>query len=232
MKINHTLEKSTFLKKWNSDYLEIYPKIQQKIKFLENFYFDKVIYSDKTNIIRKMEIYNYIPRKNINNIIKYLNTKQFKFLENKKDFPKIFNILLSQNNKHINWKWVILNENFLPKYHYYVDYVKVLNHRWRPILIKIYRNKSQNREYSKIEITYSYFKKSYNLYFLDFLNALKWMNELLKKISKKIQYYELEEEMDFSKRINFDKFLEFILTLKNKNNKNYNQKIKNILIWT
>jgi len=56
------------------------------------------------------------------------------------------------------------------------------------------------------------------------------MNELLKKISKKIQYYELEEEMDFSKRINFDKFLEFILTLKNKNNKNYNQKIKNILI--
>jgi len=49
-----------------------------------------------------MEIYNYIPRKNINNIIKYLNTKQFKFLENKKDFPKIFNILLSQNNKHIN----------------------------------------------------------------------------------------------------------------------------------
>jgi hypothetical protein len=77
-------------------------RLTKNIKFLQNFYFDKVKYNKKTNIFKKIEIYNFIPRKNIKKVIKYLNTKQFKYLNNTKDFPKIFNILLNQENKHIN----------------------------------------------------------------------------------------------------------------------------------
>lgn len=200
--------------------------LSNKFSYISSWKLDKIVSNEK-NIITKIEIYNYFKRKNIKKIIKYLNTKKFNYLIEKKDFPRLFNILLSQNNKHITWKWKILDNNNLPKFYYFVDFIKVLNHRWRPVLLKIYRNKSKQKDFSKIELTYYQHKKNYNLYFLDWLNWLKWINEIIKKISTKFNFLWYEE--DFSQKIEFNNFLNNILENKTKSNKSYKNKILEIL---
>lgn len=74
--------------------------LSNKFSYISSWKLDKIVSNEK-NIITKIEIYNYFERKNIKKIIKYLNTKKFNYLIEKKDFPRLFNILLSQNNKHI-----------------------------------------------------------------------------------------------------------------------------------
>lgn len=202
-------------------------KISNQFNLINKWKFDKIIIQNKTNIIKKIEIYNYFNRNNIKKLIAFLNTKQFKYFENSSDFPRLFNILLSKNNKHITWKWKILDNNYLPKYYYFVDFIKVLNHRWRPILLKIYRNKSQNKNFAKIELTYIPYKKNYNLYFLDWLNWLKWINEIIKKLNKRFNFIWYLE--DYSKQIKLDTFLNKVIENKTKSNKSYKNKILEIL---
>lgn len=193
---------------------------------IKNWKLDKTVEKEK---VTKIEVYNYINRCDVKNIIKFLNTKKFKYYYDTKSFFKLCNVMLNLNNKHISWQWNILDSFNLPKYYYYVDFVKVLNHRWRPLLLKIYRNESCKKQFSKIEITYFHFKKWYNLYFLDWLNSFKSINEIIKKINKRFQFIWYDE--DFSLQQKFDDFIIKMINKKTKHNKSYKNKIIQILNW-
>lgn len=173
-------------------------KFNKKLSKLLNWKFDKVLINEN-NEVRKLEVYNYIKRSDVNKLIKYLNTKQFKYCDNTWKFNKIFNVILNQNNKYITWKWQILENLENVKYYYYVDFVKVIQNRWSNFLIKIYTNVSQNKDFSKIEITYWIKKNWYNLYYGDWINKLKWISEIINKIEKKFDVIGFNE--DFSWKI-------------------------------
>gem|GEM_PF-3022090 len=78
-------------------------------------------------------------------------------------------------------------EEKMPKYYYFNLFSKILVHRGRYYFIKVYWNVAQNKDFVKLEITYSYFKPKgkYNIHFLDWLNSLKGINEIIRKIEKK-----------------------------------------------
>jgi len=190
--------------------IEVFREIKNfdNLEYLKNWKFDKVIVDSK-NKVKKIEVYNYFDRLNLKKLIKFLNTKQFKSINNNEKIPSLFYILLSKEWKYTNWKWQILDENNLPKYYYFVDLVKVLKHRNRYILLKIYRNKSQNKKFSKLEITYLNYKKKYNSIFLDWIYWLRNLNEIIKRLSKRIQFIWYDE--DFSKKITLKEFLNYFL---------------------
>lgn len=165
-----------------------------KLNNLINWKIDKIVI--ESGEVRKLEFYNYIKRSDVGKLIKFLNTKSFKFCDNTKEFNKIFNVILGQNRKHINWRGEIYEDIEERRYYYYVDFVKVVNNRWSNFLLKIYRNKSKNKDFSKIEITYWRKKNGYNLYYGDWINKMKGISELINKISKKFEMVWYDE--DFS----------------------------------
>lgn len=171
-------------------------KFNKKLSNLLNWRFDKIVIED--NVVRKLEVYNYIKRSDVDKLIKFLNTKQFKYCSNSKEFNKIFNIILNQNNKYINGKWLIFDDVSDIKYYYYVDFVKVISNRWSNFLIKIYRNISQNKDFSKIEITYWRKKNRYNLFYGDWINKLKWISEIINKIEKRFDLIGFNEDFSWN----------------------------------
>lgn len=171
-------------------------KFNKKLSNLLNWRFDKIVIED--NVVRKLEVYNYIKRSDVDKLIKFLNTKQFKYCSNSKEFNKIFNIILNQNNKYINGKWLIFDDVSDIKYYYYVDFVKVISNRWSNFLIKIYRNMSQNKDFSKIEITYWRKKNRYNLFYGDWINKLKWISEIINKIEKRFDLIGFNEDFSWN----------------------------------
>jgi len=197
-------------------------KFNKKLSNLLSWKFDKVVIDD--NQVRKLEIYNYIKRSDVNKLIKFLNTKQFKYCDDSKEFNKIFNIILNQNQKYINGKWLIFDDVNDVKYYYYVDFVKVINNRWSNFLIKIYRNISQNKDFSKIEITYWRKKNKYNLFYGDWVNKLKWISEIINKIQKRFDLIGFNE--DFSWNINIQEQIFKIISWYNDLQKN---KVVNLL---
>jgi hypothetical protein len=197
-------------------------KFNKKLSNLLSWKFDKVVIDD--NQVRKLEIYNYIKRSDVSKLIKFLNTKQFKYCDDSKEFNKIFNIILNQNQKYINGKWLILDDISDVKYYYYVDFVKVINNRWSNFLIKIYRNISQNKDFSKIEITYWRKKNKYNLFYGDWCNKLKWISEIINKIQKRFDLIGFNE--DFSWNINIEEQIFKIISWYNDLQKN---KVFNLL---
>lgn len=174
---------------WNFEF-------NKKLSNLLNWKFDKIVIED--DVVRKLEVYNYIKRNDVDKLIKFLNTKQFKYCDDSKEFNKIFNIILNQNNKYINGKWLIFDDVNDVKYYYYVDFVKVINNRWSNFLIKIYRNISQNKDFSKIEITYWRKKNWYNLYYGDWINKLKWISEIINKIEKRFDLIGFNEDFSWN----------------------------------
>jgi len=177
----------------------------KSFKEISKWKIDKVIVDNKTNRITKLEIYNYFNIDDLEALIKYINTKKFKYTNDKKQFPPYWNILLSQRWKNINGQGKILNlEDKFYKYFYFVNFIKILVHRNRKLMLKIYHNRAQNKKFVKLEITYSYFKKKdkYNMHLLDWLGALKGMNEVIRKIEHRFTSIWFNE--DFSKKITFD----------------------------
>lgn len=197
-------------------------KFNKKLSNLLSWKFDKVVIDD--NQVRKLEVYNYIKRSDVSKLIKFLNTKQFKYCDDSKEFNKIFNIILNQNQKYINGKWLIFDDVNDVKYYYYVDFVKVINNRWSNFLIKIYRNISQNKDFSKIEITYWRKKNKYNLFYGDWVNKLKWISEIINKIQKRFDLIGFNE--DFSWNINIEEQIFKIISWYNDLQKN---KVVNLL---
>jgi len=210
----------------------------KKLINLLNWKIDKILIRD--SIVRKIEFYNYIKKSDVNRIIKYLNRKSFKYCEDKRKFNSIFNIILNENKKYIsknkyrknnfdninNNNIIIIKDNELDNYNYYyfVDFVKVLKHRNSNFLIKIYRNSSINKNFSKIEITYWIKKNNYNLYYWDWVNKLKGISEIINKISKNFDFIGFNE--DFSWKINIkEKIIEIISWY----NKDKRKKIINLL---
>jgi len=178
----------------------------KSFKHISKCKLDKVIIEKKTNKVKKVEVYNYFNNDNVEKIIKYLLSPSFEFTKNKSKFNKLRNVLLMQE-----WKNIVKNGRIVDieirkyKYYYYVYFVRVLVHRKRPFLLKIYWNQSQNKDFVKLEITYSLQKKLYNLHFLDWINAMKSINEIIKKIEKKFTPIWYDE--DFSKKITLDSFI-------------------------
>lgn len=181
--------------------------------------------------VSKIEVYNYFQRKDIDALLKYLQTKKFNYTTDTSKFHKIFNPILRLEWKYITWRWKILEDQDFANYkwYYYVDFVRVLVHRNRTYLIKSYYNISENKSFFKLEITYSYQKKKYYLHFLDWLNACKWMNEIIKKIEDRFEPKGYDE--DFSKQITFDAFVFQILWKIWKSWVNHIYNIFSILTW-
>lgn len=167
---------------------------------------DKVILEKETNIIKKIEVYNYFDIKDIKKIIEYLKSNKFKYTNDKSKFNKLWNIILNQEWKHIvkNWRIVDINKTKY-RHFYYIFFVNVLVFRNRTYLIKLYRNISKKKDFFKLEITYSYFKKNYNLHFLDYLNAMKSVNTIIGKIERRFVPIWFNE--DFSQQITLDSFV-------------------------
>jgi len=177
-------------------------------KSISKWKIDKSVLEEKSNIVKKIEIYNYFKKNEVQELIKYLNSKKFKYSNNPKEYPRIFNILLNQENKFITWRWKILNlEEKMPKYYYFNLFSKILVHRGRYYFIKVYWNVAQNKDFVKLEITYSYFKPKgkYNIHFLDWLNSLKGINEIIRKIEKKHSSIWFSE--DFSEQVYLESFI-------------------------
>lgn len=200
---------------------------------------DKILIKDD-NKVTKIEFYNYIDRDIVQKLIKHLNTKEFNYCEEKNKYNNLFNIILAHDNKNIsrhkynkfNWDYInkeyiwdenlkntmsVIEENELKNYNYYyfVDFCKVINHRWSNFLIKIYRNKCKNSDYSKIEITYWIKKNEYNLFFWDWANKMKGISEIINKLTRKINYRFdiLNSNNDFSWKIDIKSKINEVLNL-------------------
>jgi len=168
--------------------------------------FDKVTVDSQSNRVKKIEVYNYFSHNSIKRMLKFLQTKQFKYITDTTKYPRLYNIQLKQEGQHIIQQWKIIDiekENYM--YYYYVYYVRVLSHRWRPILLKIYWNKSLKKDFYKLELTYTYSKWWYNLHFLDWLSALKSINEIIRKIENRFSPIGYDE--DFSGKITLDSLI-------------------------
>ena len=190
--------------------------------------------------VTKIEFYNYIDRDKVPKLIKYLNTKEFRYCKEKKRLNNLFNILLAHNKKYIsrnkynklNWDYInkeyiwsqnlknsinIIKEKELQNYnfYYFVDFCKVITHRWSNFLIKIYRNTSKQKDFSKIEITYWIKKNEYNLFFWDWANKMKGISEIINKLTRKINYRFdiLNSNNDFSWKIDIQSKINEILSL-------------------
>lgn len=186
------------------------------LEFIKKWKFDKLVYLNKNEKVSKIEIYNYIDRDNLKKLIKHLQTKRYKYTSDNKIMPKIFSILLSKNKKHTSWQWKIIKDISNTKYYYYVDFVKAIVHRGSIFLIKIYRNESIKSSFSKIELSYYYNDNSkYNLYYWTWVNSLKWLNEIIKRLSYKFDFIWYDE--DFSKKIDFFQWMWKILSIYPKN---------------
>jgi hypothetical protein len=168
--------------------------------------FDKVIVDAQSNRVKKIEVYNYFSHNSIKRMLKYLQTKQFKYITDTTKFPRLYNIQLKQEGQHIIQQWKIIDvwENKY-KFYYRVYYVRVLSHRGRPILIKIYWNESLKKDFYKLELTYKYYQWKYNLHFLDWLSALKSINEIIRKIENRFSPIGYDE--DFSGQITLDSLI-------------------------
>lgn len=177
-------------------------------KYVSKWKIDKAIQEKENGRISKIEIYNYFKISDLPLFMKYLNTSKFKFTDNRKEYPRVFNILRNHEWKRITWKWKIFGRNEkLPRYYYKVLFSRVMSHRNRTYLFKIYWNESQGKDFVKVEITYCYFKpkEKYNIHSLDWLNSLKGINEIIKKTEKKMTPIWFIE--DFSKEITLEAFI-------------------------
>lgn len=189
----------------------------KSLDYIRNWKFDKLTYSKESKKVSKIEIYNYIDRKKLKKLVKHLQTKKYKYTENTKDMPNIFSILLSKEHKHTSGQWKIIEDISNTKYYYYVDFVKAIVHRGSIFLIKIYRNQSIESSFSKIELSYYYNNNSkYNLYYWTWVNSLKWINEIIKRLTKKFEFLWYNE--DFSKKIEFSPWIWRLLTIYSKTN--------------
>lgn len=196
--------------------------ISINLGFIKKWKFDKLVYLNKNEKVSKIEIYNYFDRKNLKKLIKHLQTKRYKYTVDNKKIPQIFSILLSKDKKHTTGQWKIVEDISNKKYYYYVDFVKAIVHRGSVYLIKIYRNESIKSSFSKIELSYYYNDNSkYNLYYWTWVNSLKWLNEIIKRLSNKTDFIWYDE--DFSKKIDFFQGILNLLSIYQKN------KIKKIL---
>lgn len=188
----------------------------RNLNCIKNWKFDKLTYSKESQKVSKIEIYNYIKREKVEKLVKHLNTKKYKYTNDFTKIPNIFSVLLSKENKHTSWQWKIIEDITNEKYYYYIDFVKALVHRWSVFLIKIYRNKSQNKDFSKIEISYYFNNNSkYNLYYWTWINSLKAINEIIKRLSNNFDFLWYWE--DYSQKIDFLTWIAKILRIYPKN---------------
>jgi hypothetical protein len=171
-----------------------YPVLtHKKFKNLIHWKFDKITL--EWNEVRKIEVYNYINRDDVQKIIKFFNRKSFHRSSDTTKFHSIFNIILHHEWKHTH-KNEVLWDIQGQKYYYFVDFAKVLCHRGSYFLVKIYRNKSQDKAFSKIEITYWRKKNKYNLFYADWASKLKGMAEIINSIESQFDFLGYVE--DFS----------------------------------
>lgn len=168
----------------------------KKFTNLLNWKFDKTTINDSK--VKKIEVYNYIPRKEVPKLIKYFNRKTFHRTDDSKNFHSVFNIILSHEWEHIYKNEIITDTLRDHKYYYFVDFARVLSHRWSNFLIKIYRNKAQNKNFSKVEITYWRHKWNYNLSYWDWASRIKGIAEVINLIEKRVKPIGFAE--DFSKK--------------------------------
>lgn len=190
-------------------------KYYKSYDHISKWLLDKVLIERINKKVTKIEVYNYFDIKDIKLIIKYLESYHFKSTKNATLYPPYWSFLLNLEWEHIktikskeNSKKIIkiIDPNDKKnKFFYYIFYVRVHLHRNNTYLIKLYWNKSKNKKFFKLEITYWYKEKWYNLHFLDFLNSLKGINEILRKIEKKFTPIWYKE--DFSKKITLDSFI-------------------------
>lgn len=203
--------------------------ISNKFYNKNDWKFDKFLINEKWEV-SKMEIYTYFPRKQLSEILKYFQSNKFKREcigsynddfwyggEEIRKFAPIFNIILGHHESIIHRNKRLPEWSTLPKYYYYVDFAWVLNHRWTKFLVKIYRNKSGNKPFSKIEITYWRYKDNYHLFYGDWANKLKWMFEVMKKIQKKLTIFGFLE--DFSGKMNIFETVSWYITTLNEQQK-------------
>ncbi|MDD3793291.1 MAG: hypothetical protein PHI37_00565 [Candidatus Gracilibacteria bacterium] len=177
-------------------------KNSKSLEYIKTWKFDKLTYSKDSQKVSKIEIYNYIKRENVEKLLKHLQTKKYKYTTDFKIIPNIFSVLLSKENKYTSGQGKIIEDITKEKYYYYIDFVKALIHRGSIFLIKIYRNKSQNKDFSKIEISYYYNNNSkYNLYYGTWINSLKAINEIIKRLSYNFEFVGYHE--DYSQKIDF-----------------------------
>lgn len=167
---------------------------------------DKYTLNNKN--VSKIEVYNYISRIDTLRLIKLFKRKSFHWTEDSSTFHPIFNIILAQEGEHIANN-SILPPWPLPKYYYHVDFARVLIHRGSTFLIKIYRNKCRNKEFSKIEITYGRHKNSYNLSYWDWAGRIKGITEVINMLHKHITPIGFTEDFSWWHDI-YKKVSEFI----------------------
>lgn len=178
----------------------------QSFDAISKWKIDKALVDNTSNRVTKIEVYNYFSHDTIKSMLKYLQTKQFKYITDKNNHPRLYNIQLKQEGQHTIQQWKIIDiEKEQYMYYYYVYFIKVLSHRWRPILLKLYWNKSLKKDFYKLELTYTYSKWWYNLHYLDWLSALKSINEIIRKIEKRFSPIGYDE--DFSGKITLDSLI-------------------------
>lgn len=135
-------------------------------------------------IVSKIEIYNYFSYIDAQKIIKIFQRKDYKWTNDTSKFHPIFNVIRAHewcyiaNNKVIP-PWIIL-----PKYYYHVLFARVLVHRGSHFLVKIYHNKSQAKNFVKMEITYARYKNLYNLSYWDWASRIKWISEVINNLQR------------------------------------------------
>lgn len=177
----------------------------KSFEYISKWKLDKVLLNHEDKRVKKIEVYNYFWKKDLKKLLRYLNTKKFSYNNDTKNHPCVWNPQLANEWKYTTGQWKRVDEMNKPKYYYYTHFCKVLVHRNRVYLLKIYENKSSNKDFVKLEITYEYHKKNYNLHYLDWLSALKGMNEIIGKICKKATVKGFDE--DFSRQITLDSLI-------------------------
>jgi len=68
----------------------------KSFNILSNRLLDKIILEKETNIIKKIEVYNYFDINNIKKVISYLKSSKFKYTNDKSTYNKLWNVLLNQ----------------------------------------------------------------------------------------------------------------------------------------
>lgn len=166
--------------------------------------FDKVLLNKKKKRITKVEVYNYFKESDYEKLIKHLLSKSFKYRPNKAKFPREWNTILAQEGKNIikGWDVVDLSKKYY-RYHYLNLFSRIILHRNKSYLIKAYKNSSHKKTFFKLEITYGFSKGWYNLSSTNRIEALKGMNELIRRLELKVKPIGFDGE-DFSKQITFD----------------------------
>ncbi len=112
----------------------------------------------KTNVdvnsrrVTKFEQYRFMPESYWPSLEAHLlRSKRYRYLNDPKFFPRIFNVMLSARGKVLNAK---LKPPSLFEHSYITHFARVVEHRGRPYLLRAYQCVSRPNGQVKFEITY------------------------------------------------------------------------------